>query len=102
MQFRANPNAERELRAQPAFKAHMRTTTTAVAVEIKTAAPRGSGPKAGGYKRRVRPRGTRVIVGDPFWHLVEYGSRNNPPYAPVRRGVRAAGLRFEDHAAALH
>lgn len=38
----------------------------------------------------------RVITTDPFWHLIEFGSMNNPPYAPIRRGVRAAGLRLDE------
>ena len=29
-------------------------------------------------------------------HLLEFGSKNNPPHAPLRRGVQAAGLRFID------
>lgn len=31
---------------------------------------------------------------DPFWHLIEFGSANNPAYAPLRRAVQAAGLRL--------
>lgn len=27
-------------------------------------------------------------------HLIEWGSKNNPAYAPLRRAVRAAGLRL--------
>ena len=29
-------------------------------------------------------------------HLDEFGSVNNPPYAPLRRGAMAAGLRIEE------
>lgn len=29
-------------------------------------------------------------------HLAEWGSVNNPPSAPLRRGVRAAGLRLDE------
>jgi hypothetical protein len=29
-------------------------------------------------------------------HMVEFGSVNNPPYAPLRKGVRAAGLRLDE------
>lgn len=94
--FRPRKTFERELRGQPEFKTRMRATTTLLAIVIKAAAPRGTGAKAGGFKRRVRPRGYRVVLGDEFWHLVEYGSANNPPYAPVRRGTRELGLRFEN------
>lgn len=27
-------------------------------------------------------------------HLIEFGSVNNPPFAPLRRGTTAAGLRL--------
>ena len=30
----------------------------------------------------------------PFGHLDEWGSVNNPPYAPLRRAVEASGLEF--------
>lgn len=49
----------------------------------------------GYYRRRIRRRGTRVHSLDVMWHLSEYGSVNNSAYAPLRRGVIAAGLTFE-------
>lgn len=33
-----------------------------------------------------------VVNTDHAAHLQEYGSVNNPPHAPLRRGARAAGL----------
>jgi hypothetical protein len=41
---------------------------------------------------------TMVRVGntDPFFHLTEWGSVNNPPYAPLRSGVVNAGLRLDE------
>ena len=32
----------------------------------------------------------------PFGHLDEWGSVNNPPYAPLRRAVEASGLEFHE------
>lgn len=90
--FRRNAAFERELRAQPEFVAGMRERTTLATAAIRDAAPRVTGY----YIRHVRPDGTRIRIGDFAWHLVEYGSVNNPPYAPIRRGLRAAGLRFDD------
>lgn len=65
----------------------------------KEASPIGSsgrGPVHGpsGYFRRrfhIRPfrGGLRVYNRDAFAHLVEYGSANNPAYAPFRRTLRA-------------
>lgn len=30
-----------------------------------------------------------------IWHIIEYGSVKNPPYAPLRRGAERASLRWE-------
>lgn len=53
-----------------------------------------------GYQGRFKTRVFKFVgtVGntDIAAHLIEYGSKNNPPYAPLRRGVTAAGLRFAD------
>ncbi len=32
----------------------------------------------------------------PMGHLDEWGSVNNPPYAPLRRAVEASGLEFDE------
>lgn len=36
----------------------------------------------------------RLVLRGYGAHLTEFGSRNNPPHAPLRRGVLAAGLRL--------
>jgi hypothetical protein len=38
-----------------------------------------------------RPQ-VRVTTGDSLYHLLEWGSVNNPPYAPFRKGAEATGL----------
>lgn len=90
VRYRANPLFEEEVRAQPQHQKGMRKITKGVAATVRVVAPR----KTGYYERRVKARGTAVAATDHFWHLVEFGSVNNPPYAPLRRGVRAAGLRL--------
>ena len=56
----------------------------------------------GAYKRSLRStnarrEATRVVAtaytADPFGHLVEWGSINNPAYSPLRRGAERTGLR---------
>lgn len=32
----------------------------------------------------------------PIGHIIEWGSKNNPPYAPIRRAVFSLGLKFEE------
>lgn len=45
----------------------------------------------------IEVAGETVLTNrDHGGHLMEWGSINNPPHAPMRRGVRAAGLRFRD------
>jgi len=88
--YRPNPAFEAEVRAEEKFQSGIRKRTKEVALVVRAVSPR----KTGYYERRVKARGVRIVAGDPFWHLVEFGSANNPPYAPLRRGVRAAGLRL--------
>lgn len=40
--------------------------------------------------------GVYVANTDHGGHLMEYGSRNNPPHAPLRQGARAAGLQVDE------
>jgi hypothetical protein len=37
----------------------------------------------------------RIDIGEPRWHIIEHGSVNNPPYAPISKGVEATGMRFQ-------
>lgn len=37
-----------------------------------------------------------IHTTDNFWHLIEFGSVNNQAHAPLRRGIRAAGLRLDE------
>lgn len=45
----------------------------------------------------VDGRVVRLVNTDHAGHLQEWGSKNNPAHAPLRRGVRAAGLRLREH-----
>jgi hypothetical protein len=85
-----NPAAEQEIRAQAEHQEGMRTITKGVARSVQRVAP----DVTGYYKRRIRADGTKVRATDPFWHIVERGSVTSPPYGPLRRGTKAAGLKF--------
>lgn len=67
------------------------------------------GPKKRGaffnYRRSVKARAARKVgtgyeaaveVASPGWHLPEYGTSTIEPTAPIRRGVRLAGLDFRE------
>lgn len=49
---------------------------------------------------RARKVGTtiraEVVVDSPTWHLPEYGTSRMSPTAPIRNGVRATGIKFEE------
>lgn len=94
MRFQPNPRAQAGIQRQPEFKAGMAERTRLVAATIRfMALPYRN---TGYYIQHIEVRGTTIRFEDPFWHLSEYGSRNNPPQRNALRGVRAAGLRFED------
>ncbi len=92
--FVRNPGFEAELRREPEFTQGMARETVVVADAIKAAARPFR--DTGNYIDKVETRGTRVHLEPHFAHLIELGSVNNPPQANVRRGVTAAGHRFED------
>ena len=94
MRFRARKTFERELRGQPEFQSALRSEARVLESAIVFFA--GAFTETGNYARKVRAVGNRVELRDIAWHIIEWGSIRNPPYAPVRRAVRASGLRFED------
>lgn len=99
MRFRRNPYFEVGLRQQPRFDKGMGERTILLSVVIKAAS--SSFSHSGHYKRSITPmaggpKGYRVELHDIAWHIIEYGSVNNPPYSPVRRAVAELGWRFED------
>ncbi|HYJ21630.1 MAG TPA: hypothetical protein VEW07_06380 [Solirubrobacterales bacterium] len=87
-----NPLFEEEVREQPQHEKGMRTITKGVAKAVRTAARPFR--NTGYYERRVRVKAQSVVASDFAWHWVEFGSVHNPPYAPFRRGLRAAGIRL--------
>lgn len=57
------------------------------------------------YRKGVKARAARKVgkgyeaaveVDSPGWHLPEYGTSSITPTAPIRRGVRLAGLDFKE------
>lgn len=90
-----NPLLRRELESQPEFQQTMRDAADAVKDSAERNSPIGeTGDYIHGFTIAARP--LRVGNRDFAAHMVEWGSVNNPPYAPLRRGVRAAGLRLDE------
>lgn len=69
------------------------------AVEIAARAVGHAPERTGRYRRSIRVssdgRGVAVEAMDPMAHVVESGSVNNPPYAPLRRAAKDVADRFE-------
>lgn len=87
-----NPNLERDIKATPEYLAAMAQAAASVVPMVKAAAPNVTGA----YSRSIRAVEDRVETTDAFGHIIEWGSVNSPPYAPLRNGVRAAGLRLDE------
>jgi hypothetical protein len=97
MRFDANPGFEREIQADPDYQAGI----TRVAEEARTVVEQLTHHIMPRYRTRmirlVREGGETFVVNTNYGgHLDEWGSIHNPPYAPMRRGIRAAGLRLDE------
>jgi hypothetical protein len=86
-----------ELLHSPGVKAHLHETATKVVEEVVRIAPRHTGH----YDDSIQvgamtetPDGPAIAVESTDFaaHLVEFGSMNNPPYAPLRRAPRNLGI----------
>lgn len=95
MTFRPNPQFALQLAADAEHRAALERAARDIAREADRFArqagapwmPRGSDPVTA-----VDTDGPiRVVATDHGAHLREWGSSQNPPHAPLRRGVRAAG-----------
>lgn len=96
--FIPNPGFGKELMAEEEFRAQLgKVQGQAVKTLASQLAPRGDTGKTARSFIVVDEDGeVRVGNTDPFFHLTEWGSVNNPPYAPLRRAVTAAGLRLAE------
>jgi hypothetical protein len=92
----ANKLFEQQMKLNDEFIDALYESGKQAAAEARSIAP----VVTGAYKRSIwADRGTfEVTVGshDPFGHMIEWGSINNEAYAPIRRGVLAAGLRLDE------
>ena len=101
--FEYRAAVEREI-LQAAPIAVMRAEFANGAVDhARAAAPVWSGVFRGSLAASVGRADSAGIIGrlssdDPFAHLKEFGSVNNPPFATMRRAVESTGLRVTDRA----
>ena len=90
--FRRNPRFHAELRRDPSTRAQLADHAKRAEGIARATSSRSV---ANSYVVNAEHE---VTLGNtnPFFHIHEWGSVNNPPYAPLRRAVRAAGLRLEE------
>lgn len=100
MKFAVNPSFLREARRDPRFDAEMGDRASDIEARAAALTSRGSDKRRGHFAGRFT---TEWVDGIPrvgntdqsFIHLLETGSVNNPAQAPLRRAVKAAGLRLD-------
>lgn len=101
MSYRPNRDFARELKRDPRTALAMRAAAELARARAEQLASAAGGPwmPSGGRQIVVEQIGShvRLVNTDHAGHLLEWGSVNNPPHAPLRRGVRAAGLRLTEH-----
>lgn len=93
--FKPNRNFEAQLQKDPRYHAFFIEVAEQLAEGTKDAMRPFS--KTGEFEDSIEASAGRAGTTSHIWHIIEYGSRNNPAYAPFRRAVRALGLRFKDH-----
>ena len=100
MKFRLNgPGVDQAIR-QVGVVRFLNEVADRVVQGVESAAPERTGKFAGSItKTAPMPdrRGVQVTVYSTDWaaHLVEFGSVNNPAYAPFRRAASSLGLRLK-------
>lgn len=96
MKFVFNRRLSRELQQEdPDFKADLLAHAQLAAENAKDVAPELTGD----YKRSIHAepfQGGGVIVVADDWkaNFIEFGTVDTPAFAPLRRGVQNAGMKF--------
>ena len=95
--FRWNPAFMEELDHSPALVATKQSVARSIAENANDIAHRIM-PAGKGAVIEVVEDGEDVVVANTAHggHIDEWGSVKNPPYAPLRRGAEASGVRFRE------
>lgn len=93
--FVPSPNLDSILGRLPGVKRARVSAAEAIAQSAAREAPRRTDAYADSLQAVEDGDEVRAETTDPSGHMVEWGSQNNPPYSPIRRGVAAAGYKLE-------
>ncbi len=100
--FVPNPDLVEQIKAQPEYGQALREVVEPAARAAESFARTAGEPwmprrgAKGLIVVDITEDGARITNTDHAAHLAEFGSRNNPPHAPLRRGARAAGLNLTE------
>lgn len=99
--FTVDEDAIRKLVADPMMAAPLTRAAEAITSRAEELAPDHTGRNKRSYKTRPAAveDGTQrayAYSDDPFDHLIEFGSANNPPYRPLTRAAQEVVGNFED------
>ena len=101
MRFEENPNFAREIERELEF----RNGKVRIGEQVVQTAKQLSPVRTGAYRDslQVKALGPQVWVTatDFKGHWIEWGSINNPAFAPIRKAVIASGLRLREVPKAL-
>jgi hypothetical protein len=93
VKFKPNPNAARELARSAEMGRYLENVAEDMADEVDRRAPnwikRAGAEFVGSSSQTTDGQEGRVVVRSSFWHLPEFGSRNNAPRPYLRPGVQA-------------
>jgi hypothetical protein len=106
MRFRYNPRVVEEVCSDPRLHRLLLARAIDVKKGIAGNLPSGAtgGKRVSSYSRKAYAeiegagRDAHAVVGTKWrlGHIIEFGSVNNPAYAPLRKSVRQTGLKFEE------
>jgi hypothetical protein len=83
-----------QLEAEPGVRSRVAAAAREAGEETRSIGRELGG--SGAFAGSIEVRGARVLTRDRAGHLIEHGSVNNPPYAPLRRAAEAVGARYVD------
>lgn len=97
--FVPNPKFEDGIRSQPEYRKALEGAADVVQDHATTFARTAHAPWMKRQSKTIvtitSAQSVAVVNTDFAGHLMEWGGKNNPAHAPLRRAVRAAGLHFE-------
>lgn len=95
--FKPNPRFTDELRRDPQFRAFALSKAQQAAQIAESHTPKGFMAGRAGKKPHAEstPEGAALVLEGSGWGLIEFGSANSSPHAPLRKGIEGAGMKFK-------